>query len=383
MSATETTTTIYEPLARAVLRDIAKSMNAKEARWVVDYYYSVQDYRIQAEGQARSVEQMFDEAPSLLAEELGARRKETETLIRYSIQKYEEGALPGRWALSITGIGPVIAAGLLAHIDIRKSPTAGHIWRFAGLDPSVTWHGSKDVREITQRAREAEETDWDAFVWLCRSFNMRPGEVLKNAKLVDKTLSVKKAMQIAKRLGGDLAAAEIVEFEGDNVLLRAFPHGGGYAFETGYKDVKLDWQALTSALSKRPWNAKLKVLCWKIGDSFVKNKSRESDIYGQVYQTRKEQEVAKNENGDFADQATRALTERNIKDKELKACYGAGKLPPGRLDLRARRYAVKLFLAHLHHVMYEDHFGKEPPKPYVMSLPGHAHFIAPPKWPMD
>jgi len=81
-------------------------------------------------------------------------------------------------------------------------------------------------------------------------------------------------------------------------------------------------------------------------------------------------------------QAARSLEERKIKDKDLKACYEAGRLPAGRLDLRARRYAVKLFLAHLHHVMYEDHFETPPPKPYVIEHGGHVHFIGPPNWPM-
>lgn len=184
---------------------------------------------------------------------------------------------------SITGIGPVIAAGLLAHIDIEKAPTVGHIWRFAGLDPTVTW-------------------------------------------------------------------------------------GRG---------------------EKRPWNAKLKRLCWIIGDSFVKQKSRESDIYGKVYAARKVQEVERNEAGLFAEQAARALEERKIKDKDLRATYEAGRLPAGRLDLRARRYAVKLFLVHFHHVMYEDHFGEPPPKPYILTNPAvdptgkdHVHFIGPPNWPL-
>jgi hypothetical protein len=27
----------------------------------------------------------------------------------------------------------------MSHIDITKAPTAGHIWRFAGLDPTLKW----------------------------------------------------------------------------------------------------------------------------------------------------------------------------------------------------------------------------------------------------
>jgi Transposase IS116/IS110/IS902 family len=50
------------------------------------------------------------------------------------------GAHPvGVWARPILGIEPIIAAGLLARIDIARAPTVGHIWRFAGLDPTTTW----------------------------------------------------------------------------------------------------------------------------------------------------------------------------------------------------------------------------------------------------
>ena len=38
------------------------------------------------------------------------------------------------------GVGPIAASGFLAYIDIAKAPTVGHIWRFAGLDPTVSWN---------------------------------------------------------------------------------------------------------------------------------------------------------------------------------------------------------------------------------------------------
>jgi hypothetical protein len=52
---------------------------------------------------------------------------------------------------------------------------------------------------------------------------------------------------------------------------------------------------------KRPHNAKLKVLCWKIGDSFVKQQSRENDVYGKVYGERKRLELERNDAGLFAE----------------------------------------------------------------------------------
>lgn len=41
------------------------------------------------------------------------------------------------------GVGPVMAAALVAFIDIEKAPTVGHIWRFAGLDPSQKWESGQ------------------------------------------------------------------------------------------------------------------------------------------------------------------------------------------------------------------------------------------------
>jgi hypothetical protein len=48
------------------------------------------------------------------------------------------------------------------------------------------------------------------------------------------------------------------------------------------------------------------------------------------------------------------------------------------LHARAKRYAVKLFLAHLHEVWYREHYKTAPPIPYPIAHLGHAHYIAPP-----
>jgi hypothetical protein len=288
------------------LRAAAAELSEREARYLVDAYYAIQDHRIEAQNQVRSL--TASDEPNLLLGWLFDQHEYLETEIKKWLDRYSSAQPAGAWAKSITGIGPVIAAGLLAHIDITRAPSVGHIWSFAGLNPERSW-------------------------------------------------------------------------------------GKG---------------------EKRPWNARLKTLCWKIGESFVKVSGRESDIYGKVWIERKEQETLNNLNGDYAQQATETLQKKNIgKTTEAWAWYSgcltpdnyrtimaadaskrqglAKKLagepdsglrmhPPARIHARAKRYATKLFLAHLHHVMYEIEYGTPPPKPYVLEHGGHVHFIAPPNW---
>lgn len=258
------------------LRNAAVTLSDAEARFLVDAYYQMQKDRIRAEHQDRTLVEVGQ--PHDVVKWLHGQRSTLEGQIARALDTYSDAKLVGRWARSIVGIGPIISAGLLAHIDIEKAPTVGHIWRFAGLDPTVGWERSE----------------------------------------------------------------------------------------------------------KRPWNAELKRLCWIIGQSFIKVHNHERDVYGKVYATRKAQEVQRNEQRLFAEQAAEALRRKNYrKDTKAKKHYEAGQLPPARIELRAARYATKLFLAHYHHVLHEVTYNRPPPKPYVLEHLGHVHYIAPPNWPME
>lgn len=133
---------------------------------------------------------------------------------------------------------------------------------------------------------------------------------------------------------------------------------------------------------KRPWNAQAKVACWKAGDSWVKLGERKDAFYAVMYRERKALEIARNERDEHRDYALARATSVG-KTTEARKHYEAGRLPPAQVDARARRWAVKLFLAHLHHVMYECEHGRPPPKPYAVEHQGHAHIIGPWNWPMD
>ena len=293
------------------LRNASITLGEREARFLVDAYYAMQRDRIRAAHQNRTLTDNTEPHDVLLW--LQAQRDTIEKQIARALDAYSGGLAIGQWARSQVGIGPIIAAGLAANIYIgewcevchsRKPedcaeavadpkrklkphdfrpvcscPTVGHVWRFAGLDPTVVW----------------------------------------------------------------------------------------------------------KANTKRPWNGSLKRLCFLIGESFVKVSGYENAVYGHAYVVRKARETEKNERGDYADQAKRALAEKKWRDDTTaKKSYEAGKLPPGRIHMRAKRWATKLFLAQYHQVAFEIAYKKPPPLPYILAKDPdlHTHFIGAAEWPM-
>jgi hypothetical protein len=259
------------------LKESAKLIGHNEARYLVDLYYEIQDFRIQMASQVRSAGKG---EPCAVLNWCFDNTKILENNIKRSLDLFSSEYAVGLWLKSNCGIGPVISAGFLTHLDVRDRPTAGHFWRFAGLDPSVKWEKK----------------------------------------------------------------------------------------------------------TKRPWNAKLKCLCWKAGESFVIQQGRDSCFYGHLFRARKDMEVEKNESGDHAELAAKQVEEKRYsKGTEAIKWIQSGVLPPAHIHARARRYTIKIFLSHLHHVMHVDYYGKEPVKPYVFekSEGDHRHFIEIPNFPSD
>ncbi len=253
------------------LRVAATSMTAAQARYLVDAYYQVQEHRIALSNQQRSLRDA--EEPHQLIDWLVDQTRVLEGQIKAALDKYTDGQPIGQWAKAQKGIGPVICAGLLAHIDIERVSSYGQIFSFAGLTPGVKWEKGQ----------------------------------------------------------------------------------------------------------KRPWNGRLKTLCWKMGESFVKVSGADDAFYGQLYKTRKALEETRNASGEFADQAAQILREKKFRgDTKAKACYEQGILPPAHVHARAKRYAVKMFLSHLFMVWFKLHRGTEPPQPYPIAHMGHVDVILPP-----
>jgi len=308
-----------------------KPINRGEIRYFVNLYYQLQDYR-KAGGNQERAAKASDEPPGEFAQFIQANFVKTEDSIKKYLDELMARTAIGSWAKSIVGIGPVIAAGLSAHIDIRQAPTVGHIWRFAGLDPSQHWLGAAKAKMSVDAQLAAGVELLDAIPRLAVEIGCKP-ETIRKLATTDR--------------------------DGE--------------------PINLTQATLTKACAKRPWNAALKVICWKIGESFVKTCNNPDSFYGMVYRARKMDEEARNERGDFAGQAAAVMAAKRIgKTTDAWKSYSVGKLPPAHIHARAKRYAVKLFLSAWHEVAWFAEYGELPVKPWIMDQPGHVHLIMPP-----
>ena len=113
-----------DPVTRLTkdLIQAAKILSHNEARFLVDSYYQMQENRIR--GTARLRELTKSGEPHGVLAWLADQDSTLEQQIKRALQSYAEAHPTGQWALSVFGIGPVISAGLMAHIDITRAPTA-------------------------------------------------------------------------------------------------------------------------------------------------------------------------------------------------------------------------------------------------------------------
>lgn len=240
----------------ADLRAAARLLTRAEVRHLVRLYYQIQGTRMAAGSQAR-----HDDQPSSLTNHMCDQLRIVEGQTRYALSKFAENDPMARMSMCIYGIGPVLASGLLSHIDIEKAPYFSHVRSFAGL----------------------YRKPWEK------------GE-------------------------------------------------------------------------KRPWNAELRMLCWKIGDSFRKFSRRDECHYGHAYRERKVLLEERNANGRYAATAATSLETRKFRDKGVIEVYESGRLPQGRIEAWARQHAVELYLSHWHECATWLRYNRMPAKPWA-----HAH----------
>ena len=254
------------------LKKKARSLHRREARCLVKAYYEIQRHRVNSASNIRASIKA-NEVPNDVLQWAAMQFETLEKDIVKILDIFSSQHEAGRWAKRQCGIGPVLAAGLLAHIDVNKSSTHGDVWHHAGLIPGLV---------------------------------KKKGET-------------------------------------------------------------------------QSWNSDLRMLCWKIGESFVMFHKKPNCFYGKLWREKKDIYQAKNEAGEYAGQCAEILASKNFnKSTDAYKAYSEGKLPPAHVHARARRFAVKIFLSHFFEIEYQAVHGKEPPLPYAMAHLGHAHRIKAP-----
>ena len=279
---------IPEGLSRQLKKEIksATDLGRAEMKHLVDNFYQVQEKRIVLQAQIRSVRQ---EADGLSTATFGdilewqlLTQKIQEKGIKDALECMVKNNEVGNWLMTIKGIGPVIAAGLLAYFDVTNVHYATHFMSYAGLnDNNRPWLGKEKATAIVN-------------------------EVLgKSKNITDEHLQ-----ELYERTGWKFSVLDQAcsKYDANGKLVSRTNKTG-----------------LINQIAKIPYNKDLKTLMFKIGDSFVKVQNRDS-LYGRLYAERKALETKLNGEGHYAEQAARKLATTKIgKDTEGYKWYSKGK----------------------------------------------------------
>lgn len=261
-------------------------------RTLVDIYYDFQEQRIQTQlriGASKKVNSLTEEDLSIygittIFENAQTFEKDIEKLIRKQLRNH---ALYNQYLEKITGIGPMLGAGLIAYVDdIEKFDHVSSLWQYSGYGMNRYCENCKKPTSIN--------VEYDT------------GTIAKKLHPLEKcTICQNKTISILQRR------------------------------MSGYQS---------------NWNDRLKVLAWKAGTSFVKQKATNSK-YRKLY--------------DKIKKAERRKHPKKIV-KKSKTYYN-----DGHIHNRTMRKVVKIFLAHFWQTWRRQQ-GLEATEPYAKQLLGHS-----------
>ncbi len=330
------------------MKNASRLLSYEHARFLVQRYYQLQDYRIQSANQVNKKASDGEPAndPNQMLQWLAKQDRTLEGNIQSALKIFAGEFRVGKWLQAMHGVGPVLSAGALSYFDIRRSKYAGSYWRYAGMDPKSVWISADDCRKGMTAFRE--------------SINH-----------TGKLLTGDEALRFGDYVSGQ-------NFSSQRSLIEGWMRRN-YSVD-GYKPADI-----AKAASMLPWNAEVKVLCWKFADVQCKHRNAENpdgerkSIYGRMYDKYKARIEEKNASGGFADRAASILEAKNFgRETESRRAYEKGMLPKGQIHNMALRYIAKLWVSHLWEVSYRDYYGTTVPKPWILGEEGHSHYIAPP-----
>lgn len=221
-------------------RAAAELLTPMQARYFVDEYYARQEDRIRSEGRVRSMTESGE--PCQCVEWLGLNSRILEDQIKGMLDRYSKAHPVGLWLRSIKGIGPVLAAGFLANLDINRidketgaleCTTAGHFWHICGLDPSLDSEGFRRDRRIRGR-KLSYNPSMKRLAWLAGESFKRLGKETEDdepgSKLYRVLYDRRKEIELANNEAGryaEQAAQALTEkkFGEDTLAIAAYRAG--------------------------------------------------------------------------------------------------------------------------------------------------------------
>lgn len=403
------------------------SQSKESLKCLVSFYYQYQGQRIANDDRIRKISKGMNkngnEDSMLALKYLADSNREMEKQLKAMLGAYSVTTKVGKWLNDIVGIGPCISAGLLAYFNISENMrSCQSFYNYAGLnDNNIPWLSKDDVKKVMNKADEiisarveerkaAYETfqnpKWKSYMKKLATTNMDQAyaslihgyseDTIKDSiigiigdsdtarEFVDALVRDCEKYQYGPRTWYNTIVYEFNAKEPSPEYMvtiailtnRTYKNiFNGAVDRTKNGNGRRTYDRLARFMNMPPYLKELKVLCFKIEDSFAKQISRGS-LYGKLYKQRKEYELKKNDNGDYADIALR-LAERTSK-KDLKKFYlEEKKLTNKHIDRRARRWACKIFISHLFDAMYIDAYGRTPDLPTVFNSGNHLDFIAP------
>lgn len=316
----ESTTRLTRDLATS-----AKTMGLDEVKHLVWTYYAMQDQRKAASQQIQQLKK--EGAPHEVLTWSLENQALMEQQVQRALDRYTDGQELGRWCKSLTGLGPVITAGLMSEIDISRCSSPSHLWSFAGLNPMQKWE-------------KGEKRPWNASLKRLRfllgeSFVKQSG---RESDYYGKLYLQRKEYEQRKNEAGEYA-----DEAARNLAERSFDKDTqAKKFYTGKIDPRLVRLARLKDVS---------VLNWPTVEDMNSGKR------GQLEP--------------FADEIA-----------EMGELVGVPMLPLAHIHMRCTRWTVKIFLDHYYFVA-RTIAGLPIAEAYVFAQLKHADKFSIPNWPMQ
>jgi hypothetical protein len=343
----------------------AKTFNRMSALSMVNHYYAIQNLRKAANNKKTAVElkRATEHSPAIL-EGIIKGHEFFEKRIALALAAYAQCQPLGQWCMTIPGIQSIFASALCAHVDFHRCcckqfaelqkageelpahecpglANAGHLIYFAGqCDPEI----------YKDRWKKGSK----------RPFNMRLKTICWNIGRSFMMLAPKRRHEGCETLE-DIAHAD-----------------ADYAERKG---VKLSYaQALKDANEEAEKGRDPRI---KFAEKYQKMINDPARVYVKMYYDHRQLQEERNEKGENMGAAFAKLEAADhnkwaISPAQRKT-WASGKIQDEGLNLRATRYATRLFLNHFFEVGTWLHH-KRKSVPYVIAHKGHSHYIAPPNF---